>query len=86
MKKVFTLAVIIGFGFLVNSKFVEAAYAVGFVKFYKETTLENSSKQTVKCNTWAFGVVNEPSLLEKYESCINDYQKDGYAIIKQSGT
>ncbi|AOT08739.1 hypothetical protein [Pseudoalteromonas luteoviolacea] len=86
MKKFFTLAVIICFGFLVHTKFVEAAYAVGFVKFYKEATLENSSKQTVKCNTWAFGVFDEMSLMEKYESCINDYQKDGYAIIKQSGT
>ena len=48
MKKVFTLAVITGFGFLVHTKFVEATYAVGFVKFYKETTLESSFKHKVQ--------------------------------------
>ncbi|MBM7074728.1 hypothetical protein JQC92_22430 [Shewanella sp. 202IG2-18] len=86
MKKIFTLAVIIGFSFLVYTKFVEAAHALGFVKYYKVTVLESSSKETVKCNTWAFGVIDQTGLEEEYQSCISNYQKQGYEIINQQGT
>ncbi|MCT8986920.1 hypothetical protein [Shewanella phaeophyticola] len=81
MKKLIIIIVVVAVGYLINLKFVDIAYAMGFAELKKEAILINDQKMKVKCDSYAFGFFDEIKLENKFQQCINDYQAQGYVVL-----
>tara|TARA_R110000787_G_scaffold12692_1_gene40814 strand:+ start:2340 stop:2699 length:360 start_codon:yes stop_codon:yes gene_type:complete len=82
-KIVFVLAVLV-IGYLVNAKFIEVAYSLGFAELKKEAVLINDEKLKVKCHSYALGWFDEIKLENKFQKCLNEHQANGYKIMENS--
>jgi hypothetical protein len=84
LKKVILVLAVVVVGYLINSKFVEVAYSIGFAELKKEAVLINAEKMKVKCHSYALGWFDEIKLENKFQACVNEHQANGYKIIESS--
>ena len=86
MKKVILVLAAVVVGYFVNSKFVEVAYSLGFAELKKEAVLINSEKMKVKCHSYALGWFDEIKLENKFQTCVNEHEANGYKVIESTST
>lgn len=86
MKKVILVLAVFVVGYFINLKFVELAYTLGFAELKKEAVLINAEKMKVKCHSYAFGWFDEIKLENKFQTCVNEYEANGYKIVEHSST
>lgn len=86
MKKVILVLAVVVVGYLINSKFVEVAYSLGFAELKKEAVLINAEKMKVKCHSYALGWFDEIKLENKFQACVNEYEANGYKVIESPNT
>lgn len=84
MKKLMIVLIAITAGYLINARFVELAYSLGFAELKKEAVLINAEKMKVKCHSYALGWFDEIKLENKFQKCVNDYEAQGYTIIDRA--
>lgn len=81
MKKLIIVIVAVALGYVINLKFVEIAYSMGFAELKKEAILINDKKMKVKCDSYALVFFDEIKLENKFQQCINDYEAQGYVVL-----
>ena len=86
MKKVILVLLVVVIGYFLNAKFVEVAYSLGFAELKKEAVLINAEKMKVKCRSYALGWFDEIKLENKFQTCVNEYEANGYKVIDSSNT
>jgi hypothetical protein len=86
MNKIIGVLAVIVIGYFINLRFVELAYSLGFAELKKEAVLVNTEKMKVKCHSYALGWFDEIKLENKFQTCINEHQANGYKIIESSNT
>ncbi len=82
MKKFLYVLVAVVLIYVINSKFVELAYSVGFAEIKKEAVLINAEKMQVKCRSYALGWVDQVKLENNFQKCMNEHQSNGYKLMK----
>ncbi|QSX38193.1 hypothetical protein [Shewanella sedimentimangrovi] len=86
MKKVMLVLVAFVIGYYINARFVEMAYSLGFAELKKEAVLINDEKMKVKCHSYALGWFDEIKIENKFQTCINEYEAEGYKLIDSPNT
>lgn len=81
MKKLLQIAVFTLCIVLIVNHLDDIAERVGFVSLNEETILQNNEQHKVNCKLQGWGWLDTLSLENKYQGCINDYQKQGYVIV-----
>ncbi|MFC6439430.1 hypothetical protein [Bowmanella sp. JS7-9] len=65
------------------TQFNEISYKLGFAELKMSAILENSEKMKVKCDAYAYGYFDEIKIQNKFQKCINDYEKEGYTLVSR---
>ncbi len=81
LKKFIYLLVVFIIGYLINARFIELAYSLGFAELKKEAILINDKQLKVKCHSYALGFFDEIKLENKFQQCVNDHKANGYKLI-----
>ena len=84
MKKVAIVIFVLTLGYFMNERLLEIAYELGFSEVKKEVVLINNEKMKVKCDAYAWGFFDEIKLENRVQQCVNDYQAQGYSVIKST--
>jgi hypothetical protein len=86
MRNVVSFLVVLAFGFVLYTQSVELAYKFGFAELKKVAVLENDKKIKVKCDAYAWGFFDEIKIENRFQKCVNDYEAEGYKMVKNKST
>jgi hypothetical protein len=67
--------------FVINSKLIEIAFELGYAEIQHEVLLQNEQNLKVKCVLYKFDYVDEIRLENKFQTCINEYEAQGYTLL-----
>ena len=84
MKKVVLGIIAVVAIYLVSLKVSEIAYSLGFVEISKQAVLVNEDNLKEECRVYAWGFFDQIELENRFQSCINEHEANGYKLIENS--
>lgn len=81
MRRITYVLLFIATAFLINWKLIEIAFELGYAEIDHEVVLQNEQNLKVKCALYRFEYVDEIRLENKFQTCINEYEAQGYKLL-----
>lgn len=81
MRRIIYVLLFIVAAFVINLKLIDIAFELGYAEIEHEVVLQNQQNLKVKCVLYKFEYVDQIRLENKFQTCINEYEAQGYKLL-----
>jgi hypothetical protein len=81
MRRIIYVLLFIAAAIVINWKLIEIAFELGYAQIDHEVVLQNEQNLKVKCVLYSFEYVDEIRLDNKFQTCINEYEAQGFTLL-----